>query len=153
QALHANTTGSDNNAVGNGALLSNTTGGGNTAMGAFAFASGTGSANTAFGENALFGNTTGNNNTALGESAGLNLTTGDNNIDIGFNVLGVAGESNTIRIGDTDITATYIRGISGATASGGAAVFVNSSGLPGTLTSSARFKDEIEPMDKASESI
>jgi len=56
---------------------------------------------------------------------------------------GLAGESNTIRIGNSRIAATFIRGISGATAVDGAAVFVNSAGHLGTLTSSARFKDEI----------
>ena len=40
---------------------------------------------------------TGSSNIALGYFAGTNLTTGDNNIDIGN--FGVAGESNTIRIG------------------------------------------------------
>jgi predicted ribosome quality control (RQC) complex YloA/Tae2 family protein len=65
----------------------------------------------------------------------------------------VTGESNTIRIGNTDITDTFIRGISGATASGGAAVFVNGNGKLGTMTSSKRFKDEIKPMDRASEAI
>jgi hypothetical protein len=43
--------------------------------------------------------TTGNNNTALGFGAGADLT-GDNNIDIGVQVRGLAGENNTIRIGD-----------------------------------------------------
>jgi hypothetical protein len=89
----------------------------------------------------------------LGRLAGANLDTGDNNIDIGYNVAGVAGESNTIRIGNTDITDTFIRGISGATASGGAAVFVNGNGKLGTMTSSARFKEEIKPMGDASELI
>jgi hypothetical protein len=65
----------------------------------------------------------------------------------------VAGESNAIRIGNGRATATFIRGISGATAAGGAAVFVNSSGRLGTLTSSARFKDEIKSMGNASEAI
>jgi hypothetical protein len=65
----------------------------------------------------------------------------------------VAGEANTIRIGNTDITDTFIRGISGATASGGAAVFVNGNGKLGTMTSSARFKDEIKPMERASEAL
>jgi hypothetical protein len=97
--------------------------------------------------------TTGSNNTVLGGGAGSELTTGDNNIDIGANVVGVAGESNTIRIGDTNVTDTFIRGISGATASGGAAVFVNGNGKLGTMTSSARFKDEIKPMGRASEAI
>ncbi len=89
----------------------------------------------------------------MGASAGFNLTTGNNNIDIGNQ--GVAAEANTIRIGTAGTqSATFIAGISGATASGGgAAVFVNSDGQLGTATSSRRFKQEIEPMDKASEAI
>ena len=35
------------------------------------------------------------------------------------------GESNTIRIGNTDITDTYITGISGTTVASGAAVLVD----------------------------
>jgi len=89
----------------------------------------------------------------LGAFSGSVLTTGDNNIDIGNGVEGVAGESNTIRIGNTDITDTFIRGINGATSSGGAAVFVNGNGKLGTMTSSARFKDAIKPMEQASEVI
>jgi len=90
-----------NSASGAGALLSNTTGGGNTANGTFA----------------LFFNTTGDGNIALGASAGINLTTGNNNIDIGNG--GVAGESGTVRIGDSAIhTATYITGINGVTLNG-----------------------------------
>src|SRR4029077_12555496 len=96
---------------------------------------------------------TGNYNVALGDSAGEFLSTGDNNINIGYNVFGVKAESNTIRIGNTDIIATYIRGISGQTVVGGAAVFVDSSGKLGTMTASTRFSDEIKPMDKASEAI
>ena len=60
------------------------------------------------GNVALFNNT-GANNTALGNVAGTNLTIGDNNIDIGYNVNGVAGESNTIRIGNSDINNTFIQ--------------------------------------------
>ena len=98
--------------------------------------------------------TTGNNNTALGRSAGANLTTNDsNNIDIGFKVGGVAGESNTIRIGNLDIADTFIRGISGATIATGGAVFVASDGHLGTVTSSQRFKEDVTPMDKASEAL
>jgi trimeric autotransporter adhesin len=44
-------------------------------------------------------------------------------------------------------TATYIAGISGS------AVKINGSGQLGTAPSSARFKDEIKPMDKASKAI
>jgi len=88
----------------------------------------------------------------LGFKAGRNLTTGNNNIDIGN--MGVAGESNTIRIGTTGTqTATFIAGISGATVPTGIAVVVDADGHLGTTTSSARFKEAIKPMDKASEAI
>jgi trimeric autotransporter adhesin len=89
----------------------------------------------------------------LGYAAGARLTNGVNNTDIGYVVEGVAGESNTIRIGNEDTTSSYISGISGQTAAGGAAVFVNADGKLGTMTSSKRFKDEIKPMSKASEAI
>jgi hypothetical protein len=152
--LFSNSSGFDNTAIGDEALLNNTTGISNTAIGGEALLeNGQGSTNTAVGRDALDGNTTGNNNTAIGALAGQNLTTGDNNIDIGYNVVGVPGESNTIRIGNTDITDTFIRGISGATTAGGVAVFVNSNGHLGTTTSSARFKDEIKPMGNTSEAI
>jgi hypothetical protein len=169
-ALLTNTTGGDNTATGAFALSSNTNGAQNTATGAHALenvggsnntASGFeslefntfGNQNTAAGYRALQNNTSGSVNVAIGAGAGSALDTGDNNIDIGANVNGVAGESNTIRIGSTDITDTFIRGISGATSAGGVAVFVNSNGHLGTTTSSARFKDEIKPMGNASEAI
>ena len=44
-------------------------------------------------------------------------------------------------------------GIFGQSSPGGVAVFVNSDGKLGTNVSSQRFKDEIKPMDKASEAI
>jgi Chaperone of endosialidase len=47
----------------------------------------------------------------------------------------------------------YIGSIFGQTSSGGAAVFINSSGKLGTSTSSRRFKEEIKAMDKASEAL
>jgi hypothetical protein len=149
-ALYSNTTAYYNTANGVSALFTNTTGNQNTANGDFALYFNTGSNNTATGYEALVFNTTGGNNIALGTFAGSNLTTGNNNIDIGNS--GVAAEANTIRIGASQ-TATFIAGISGATASGGAAVFVNSNGQLGTATSSRRFKQEIKLMDKASEAI
>jgi hypothetical protein len=153
QALSSNTTGNANTAVGVGALYKNTTGVSNTATGMAALGSNTtGFSNTAIGARALL-SATGNYNVALGDAAGEFLSTGDNNIDIGYNVVGVKGESNTIRIGNKDIIATYIRGISGQTVVGGAAVFVDSNGKLGTITASTRFSDEIKPMDKASEAI
>ena len=113
-----------------------------------------GSGNTAIGSGALSSIATGNSNVAVGENAGDNLSGSDsNNIDIGANVDGVAGESNTIRIGDPDITTTIIRGISGQTIPSGAAVLVAANGQLGTATSSERFKEGIKPMDKASEAL
>jgi len=88
----------------------------------------------------------------LGASAGINLTTGNNNIDIGN--AGSAGESNTIRIGTAATqTDTFIAGISGVTVAGGVGVIIDTNGHLGTVVSSERFKEQIKPMDKASEAI
>ncbi len=111
----------------------------------------TGSFKTANGFEALISNTTGGSNIALGDFAGGDLTTGDFNIDIGN--VGVAAESNTIRIGTSgDQTKTFIAGISGV-AVAGAAVKVNADGQLGVAPSSERFKAEIMPMNKASEAV
>jgi Chaperone of endosialidase len=152
QALSSNTTGAYNTANGANALDENTTGSNNTAAGLNALRRNTiGEGNTASGSRALVRNTTGNDNIALGNNAGENLTTGNNNIDIGNR--GVVGESNTIRIGSTSHMNTYISGINGVTVVGGVGVLIDTNGHLGTSTSSARFKDDIQPMDKASEAI
>jgi hypothetical protein len=147
-----NTFGTDNTAIGDSALFHNN-GSFNTATGLSALQSNTtGDGSTAIGTFALAFNTTGSDNIALGLGAGFSLTTGDNNIDIGNG--GVAGESNTIRIGTQGTqTATFIAGIRGVPISGGTAVGVNSNGQLGQRASSARFKEAIQPMDKASEAI
>jgi Chaperone of endosialidase len=152
-ALFSNTTGYLNTASGDGALSANTTGTLNTANGSNALAENTtGSGNTATGQDALVGNSTGNGNIALGWSAGSKVTTGSNNIEIGNR--GVPGDAKTIRIGKQGTqTTTFISGISGATVPAGVAVIVDTTGHLGTTTSSARFKDAIQPMDKASEAI
>ncbi len=104
-----------NAAVGYQTLYNNTEGIANTAMGDMALFSNTiGGYNTAYGNNTLSNSTTGSGNTTLGDAAGANLTTGNNNIDIGAGAYGVAGESNTIRIGVQGIQiATYVAGIRG----------------------------------------
>jgi len=156
RALFDNTTGTNNTATGF-ALTSNVTGGGNTAIGYNALASNTnGDFNTAIGVDAL-SPTIGNGNIAIGWRAGTNHATGDHNIYIASE--GTASESNTIRIGRNPFnpsgatTATFIQGISGATVPTGVAVIVDTNGHLGTTTSSARFKDAIKPMDRASEAI
>ena len=153
QALYSNTTGIWNTATGWGALHSNIDGSYNTADGLQALFSNTsGTYNTASGHNALFSNTTGGNNIGLGVGAGGALTTGSNNIDIGNS--GVAGESAKIRIGTKPTHKnTYIAGIYGVTVARGIGVIIDNTGHLGTTTSAARFKDEIKPMDKASEAI
>ena len=151
-ALTSNTHGNKNTATGGGALFGNVTGNGNTANGFFALTNNTtGNFNTAEGFQALMNNT-GSNNIALGSNAGANLTTGSNNIDIGAS--GVAGESNTIRIGRVGVQASaYMRGISGATVASGVTVIVDTNGHLGKVQSSARFKEAIKSMDTASEAI
>ena len=128
RAMLNNTTGSNNTGVGSGALLSNTTGNNNSAFGVDAlFNNTTGNRNVGIGFGALGQNTTGNDNIALGYLAGSDLTTGDNNIYIGN--LGVASESNTIRIGDPAIHQKVI--IGGIPAGGLAAILFdyNSGGI------------------------
>ena len=142
-ALYSNTTGLFNTALGGGALSSNTEGNDNTGLGAGALAANIdGDENVAVGENAL-GNNTGNNNVALGNSAGFSHASGDNNIYIGYQIDHSGNESN----------ACYIGSIFGQTASVGSAVYVTSNNKLGTVTSSKRFKDEIKPMNKASDAL
>jgi len=106
---------------------------------------------------ALASNTTGSNNIAEGYHAGYNLTTGSNNIDIGSP--GVKAESGVIRIGTiTGTTSTqaaaYVAGIYGVkTASAGTAVVIDSSGQLGTVSSSIRYKEDVQPMASASERL
>ena len=142
-ALFSNTTGSFNTADGSGALLENTTGTDNTALGLDAlFNNTTGNTNMAIGNAALNSNTTGSDNTVIGFNSGFAVTTANNVICIGARVAG-ANVSNTC----------YIGSIFGQTSSAGTAVFINSDGKLGTTTSSKRFKDDIKPMDKASEAL
>jgi len=112
----------------------------------------TGNGNTAIGLEALCRSSTGSDNIGVGAGAGYNLTTGSNNIDIGN--AGAGNESNKIRIGTNGVhTNTFIAGISGVTVADGVGVIIDARGHLGTVVSSERFKDNIHPMDKASEAI
>ncbi len=143
QALFHNVSGLENTAMGDQALLDNIGGNFNVAVGGAALLNNTaGNDNTAIGGGAL-NDTTGNDNTALGFQAGILATTGSNNVYIGSGMSGVAGESN----------ACYIASIFSQTSANGMPVFINSNNKLGTATSSKRFKDQIKPMDKASETI
>jgi hypothetical protein len=95
---------------------------------------------------ALQDNFTGNRNTAIGLSAGLFIT-GDGNVCIGESVTGVDGESNTTRIRNIGSTAQDTGIYVTVDAVGGNKLgYVN-------LSSSRRYKEEIKPMDKASEAL
>jgi uncharacterized coiled-coil protein SlyX len=125
------------------ALYSNTTGALNAANGALVlYNNTTGNFNTATGAGALLANTTGSNNVAVGTTAGIALTTGSGNVCIGAGVSGVAGESNTTRIRNVYTTVAN-----------GRAVYVNADNKIGTLSSSRRFKHDIQPMDRSSETL
>ena len=147
-------TGDNNTGFGHNALFSNTTGSGNTATGNNALANNNmGGFNTASGAGALFSNTTGSSNIGIGAGAGINLTTGSNNICIGN--FGIAGESGTIRIGTVGTqTATFVAGVNGVMTGGtGTPVLIDAIGQLGTISSSARFKDEIQDMGEATEGL
>jgi hypothetical protein len=146
-----NTSGDNNTATGAGAL-NYAFGNQNTATGALALQlNGFASNNTAMGYFAL-GNSTGNNNIAIGSYAGADVTTGGNNVDIGNR--GAPADNKTIRIGVQGTQrAAFIAGINGATVPGGVGIIIGADGHLGTVTSSARYKEQIKPMDKASEAI
>ncbi len=155
QTLYSNKTGSFNTAIGTTALSQNSSGNQNTATGVNALYYNNGSNNTATGLAALQNNTTGSNNVALGYQAGLNFKTGNNNIVIGAGVLGAATDASITRIGKTTQAAAYIGGIysKGVASATGVPVKIDSTGKLGTVLSSARYKDHIKPMEKASEAI
>jgi hypothetical protein len=160
-ALVSNLDGADNTAIGVNALFNNTTGMDNTATGVNALADNVaGFGNIAIGNNSMANNVGGSLNTVVGDSSGGNLVNGIGNIYIGAIVAPSADESGTIRIADNALPISgtnshvFIAGIGGSTV--GAAntpVVINAVGQLGTLPSSARFKKDIESMDKTSEAI
>jgi hypothetical protein len=133
-SLFGNTTGGFNVAMGYQALYSNSGGSQNTAIGNGALYSNTGDFNTAVGNQAMYSKISGNEDIALGDEAGYFATGGNWNIHIGN--FGLPGDDHTIKIGDQGTqTSTYIAGIAGTSISGGAQVYVNSSGQLGSASS------------------
>jgi hypothetical protein len=157
-ALSSNTAGNSNTAIGGSALFSNTTGNGNTANGVNAlYGNANGGSNTAIGLGALIANVTGSFNTANGASALPSNTSGNRNIALGAGAgANVSTASNVICIGTAGQNVSnscYIGQVFGALSPGGTAVFINSNGKLGTIQSSRQFKDDIKPMEQASEAI
>lgn len=98
-ALLSLTSGDGNTAVGHQAGFNLQGGGVNTIVGDSALLQATSADNnTALGFYSLYNITTGTGNTAVGTNSGYNNNTGNYNIYIGNEVLGVAGESNKLKI-------------------------------------------------------
>jgi hypothetical protein len=135
--------------VGYTALGNNVDGFRNVAVGAYALMeNSSGSHNAAVGSFALDTVTTGSNNTAVGDQAGAGLTTGDGNVYLGYQV----GATST----DTNVT--RIRNIGSTPIVGGINVVVSGTGgngdqILGYVSSSRRYKQDVEPMDRASEGL
>jgi len=146
-ALYINSDGNFNTATGLSALYNNDTGHDNTATGYSALAANIdGNSDTAIGDSALYNMAHGSFNVAVGQDAGLDLAAGDGNVYIGAGMNGTAAEANH----------TYIRNIKDTTVSGLNAdpVTVNlNTGLLGHLSSSRRYKEDIQPMENASETL
>ena len=159
--LFGNTSGAANTAVGDSALGNNITGNFNTAVGSTALLSTTGSDNTAVGRGALPSNTAGNNNTAVGSDA-LFSSTGNSNTALGSNAgnnvttangvicIGALGEnvSNSCYIGNIYNNVQPIVGTDPDS------ITITSAGRLGRgNVSSRRYKHDIKPIEKASESL
>jgi Chaperone of endosialidase len=161
-ALFSSTSGAANTAVGDSALANNITGNFNTAVGSTALLSTTGSDNTAVGRGALSNNTAGNSNTAVGSGALNNNTTGSGNLALGDNAgVTVTTASNVICIGSPGANVdnscfiggiyTNVQPIVGTDPD---SVTITSFGRLGRgNVSSRRYKHDIQPMEKASESL
>ena len=78
-------------------------------------------------------------------------------ITISISVAGAAAEGivpeNTIRIGESTIKLPFIAGIYGQSVDAAGVPVQSTTGKLGTILSSARFKQAIKPMDKASEAV
>jgi hypothetical protein len=124
-------------------------------MGAYALAGNDGAANVGIGDSVLMNATSASFNTVVGWQAGTgNGVDGQDNIYIGATAGPASGsEDGHIRIGDPGfINACFIAGITNSPVTG-VPVLVDANGQLGVAASSARFKDDIKSMDKASESI
>lgn len=140
------TTGNGDVFLGSRAGLNTTTGNGDVAIG---FVSGqnqtTGAFNTFIGQGAGLNTSTGSRNSFLGSAAGFANTTGSGNLFLGEGTGGAnltgnnnvylsnagANESDTIRIGNTQVAA-FIAGVYGGSVNSGQPVYIDSTGHLGT---------------------
>jgi hypothetical protein len=164
-ALVHNDSGSDNNAVGVNALFTNVDGTFNNAHGRHALINNTASENNALGDLAMENNTTGTSNTAVGDDALRSNEDGSGNIAIGDEAGTELGPSvnNCIAIGapgagpfatfDNTCFIGHIFDQQVSDPSTQEAVFVDQFNVVGVFSSSRKSKHDIQPMDKASETL
>jgi hypothetical protein len=104
-ALNVLTTGNANTAIGHASLSNNIVGGQNVMVGTYAGSSITGSSNTSIGYNSSSSITTGQQNTFLGHTAGTHasqLATATNSTGVGFNSF--TDKSNQMVFGNASVT-------------------------------------------------
>lgn len=183
-SLGAATTCSDNLLVGNQIMTTATSAGSfNTVVGSTSFQIGTGINNSILGGFGLTAGTTGSGNSTLGYSCGYStggatgMTTGSFNTLLGYtagsaftssessniciNSIGVASDSNVMRIGgatgtgDQQLNACFIAGIRGITTAvnDAVAVLIDSADQLGTVSSSLKYKENVSDLGKDSEVI
>lgn len=156
----------NNTGIGGSALSALTIGNNNATVGGLAVLT-TGSDNAAFGHEAGMqsgagGVTTGSYNTFLGYRAGSAYRSSEaSNIIIGAVNTGTLAESNTLRIaaatgtGNGEVNRAFICGIRGITTAvnDAVAVLVDSANQLGTVSSSLRYKTNIQDLGSQSEVI
>ncbi|MDB3984796.1 hypothetical protein N9420_01745 [Flavobacteriaceae bacterium] len=159
-SLPNNSSGS-NIAIGYEALYLNTSGADNVAAGKQTLKNATSSLNTGIGNFALYDVTTGGGNTAIGRSAGINNQTGSNNTYLGYGAktassvnttnstaigaMSTVTTSNTIQLGDTNITLVNTSGTVSASAFVG-----DGSGLTNLSVSGPTYKSSMVLQDSSS---
>jgi len=157
QALQANVGGIENTAVGKTALTSNVSGTNNTASGQSALLlNTTGISNTAAGFNALGQNVGGNSNIGVGRDSGTLAPAGNNNSVYIASTGAGTDASGTVKIGTASVqTSVFVAAVRGVTtgAANAVAVVIDSNGQLGTVSSSRRFKEDIQDMGDASSGL
>jgi hypothetical protein len=152
EALHAVTTGTGNATL--AGMNSLTNGSNNASCGDGSMAASTGSSNcSVLGAIALNNVVGGQYIVAIGYEAGSNYTTTEeSNVVVSNN--GTVGESNVIRIGTQgnglgQQNECFIAGITGSTVTG-SAVLCSTGGQLGTISSSIKFKENIQDLNDTS---
>jgi hypothetical protein len=145
-----NTTGNFNTFIGNNAGPANTTGISNTFVGRFAgVGNTTGAQNSFYGTNAGQTITTGQNNTMLGYQTGNSNTTGSNHVILGANANCSSGATSCIVIGSgvNGVTSSSVTFQALRSTSGGAQMLQIGTGEIITMSSSKKFKENIQPIE------